>query len=265
MKINTTRVKAIIDREMKDIWKNRMILSSMIALPLVFVILMTATMFGMSHLPDHKSYADSQKLSIPRPLQGLPVKSALLATIGEQYLFYFLMIPCMLPLVIATTSIIGEKEQKSLEPLLATPLSTEELFLGKSLAAISMPVFITWLSYGLSVLLVSFFTPREVILNLIRPAWLLAMLFMCPLLGWFSVLTGLIISSRVNDYRVAQQLGGVVVLPIVGLSIFVLLGKLYLTVTHILMMTMTVFTINIIVLLIAVELFERETILTRWK
>lgn len=265
MKISTTRVKALIDREMNDVWKNRMILSSMIVLPLVFVLLMTGSMFAMCRISDSKSHSDSQKISIPRPLQGLPAKSAMLATIGEQYLFYFLMIPCMMPLVIATTSIIGEKEQKSLEPLLATPLTTEELFLGKSIAAISMPVLITWLSYGISVFIISFFTPREVLFHLTRPAWLLAMLLLCPLIGWISVLIGLIISSRVNDYRVAQQLGSIVVLPIVGLSIFVLLGKLYLTVTHILMMALTMLTVSIIVLLTAVELFERETILTRWK
>jgi len=64
---------------------------------------------------------------------------------------------------------------------------------------------------------------------------------------------------------VAQQIGGLIVLPIVGLSVFDLLGKLYFSVTHVIMMSLTILAVSIIVLLIAVELFDRETILTRWK
>lgn len=265
MKICTARVKALIDREMNDIWKNRMILSTMIFVPLIFMLTTVGTMIAMSRDPDPKLNEISQKPSVPKQLRGLPRKSVLMASIAEQYLYYFLMIPCMLPLVIATTSIIGEKEQKSLEPLLATPVSTEELFLGKSLAAILMPILITWCSYGLTSVIISFFVPHEVLLIFIRPAWILAMLLLCPLIGWLSVLTGMIISSRVNDYRVAQQIGGLIVLPIVGLSIFDLLGKLYFSVTQVIMMSLTILAVSIIVLLIAVELFDRETILTRWK
>ena len=57
---------------------------------------------------------------------------------------YFLLIPAMVPMAIATQSVIGEKTARSLEPQLATPLEVSELLIGKALSAAAPAVVATW-------------------------------------------------------------------------------------------------------------------------
>ena len=59
------------------------------------------------------------------------------------------MMPLMVPVTIAAYSIVGEKVTRSLEPLLATPISTTKLLLGKGLAAALPGIVTAWISYGL--------------------------------------------------------------------------------------------------------------------
>ena len=54
----------------------------------------------------------------------------------QQFLVFFLPMPAYIPLSIATFSIIGEKQARSLEPVLAAPIRTVELLAGKAIAAL---------------------------------------------------------------------------------------------------------------------------------
>ena len=91
------------------------------------------------------------------------------------------------------------------------------------------------------------------------------MLLLGPLLAFLSVLIGVIVSSRVNDPRAAQQITGIFVLPIIGLSLVVLMGKVFVNVPMVLVAAMATLGLDLVVLYIAVRVFQRETILTRWK
>lgn len=266
MKINRERITAVLDKELIELWKNKLLVASMIALPILMFLMSVGTMLAMIYLEDDGgSSKDSGDIKIAPEFAKFGSKIAVMILMNEQYMFYYLMIPAILPLMIAAYSIIGEKEIKSLEPLLATPITIQELLLGKSLSAIAIPVFATWLCYGLNVLIVIFTAPAPVFTYMARPAWLLGIGLLSPLLAFLSVLLGIIISSRVNDTRVAQQLGGLIVLPIVAGSIVVLLGQLYITLLHIVLTLIMLASITLIVYIIAIDLFERENILTKWK
>lgn len=202
---------------------------------------------------------------MPKELANLPPSSSIMVLLNEQYMFYFLLIPAILPLIIATYSIIGEKEIKSLEPLLATPLTTAELIFGKSIAAVIIPVILVWISYGVTVLVTYFIAPLEVFANIARLTWILGIGITGPLIAWLSVLIGLSISSRVNDVKVAQTWGGLIVFPLIGGGFSVLLGGFYLKPLHIVLTSVILLVIDTIVFFIATQIFERENILTRWK
>jgi len=64
--------------------------------------------------------------------------------IGERTIPFLLMIvgffPISISLVIALETFVGEKERRSLEPLLSTPLTNTELYIGKTLAAMIPPL-----------------------------------------------------------------------------------------------------------------------------
>ncbi len=69
--------------------------------------------------------------------------------IGDQLVPFMLLIvgffPMSFSLVIALETFVGEKERKSLEPLLATPITNTQLYVGKMLAAIIPPLATSYL------------------------------------------------------------------------------------------------------------------------
>ena len=146
-------------------------------------------------------------------LVGLDAHEVLQIVLVNEFLFFFLLMPSVIPMTLASFSIIGEKLAHSLEPLLATPVSTSELLFGKAVAAVIPAVLVTWLAYALFVVGASLITTARVVAVILNPAWLMAMIVIGPLIGVLSVFIGVIISSRVNDTRIAQQVGGLIALP----------------------------------------------------
>ena len=63
---------------------------------------------------------------------------------GGRLVGIFLLMPVFVPILISSQSVAGEKERRTLEPLLAAPVSASELLLGKSLASVVPAVAITW-------------------------------------------------------------------------------------------------------------------------
>jgi ABC-2 type transport system permease protein len=91
------------------------------------------------------------------------------------------------------------------------------------------------------------------------------MLLVSPLLALLSVMVGVIVSSRVNDPRAAQQIAGVFVVPLIGLSLVVLFGMVFINLSMVIYTAMVVLIVDLVAAYFAVKIFQRETILTRWK
>jgi ABC-2 type transport system permease protein len=266
--MNGAKIGAVIEKEIADARKNKMIIITMALLPTLLVALVLGTAFFMLRADSETGQAslDENGLGIiPDKLEHLNPLHAFLIMMNDQYMFYFLLIPMMLPVYIAAYSIIGEKETKSLEPLLATPISTWELLVGKSLSAATPAVILTWLSFVVLVIGSYLIMPEPVFLAMIRPVWLVGMGLLSPLLALLSVFTGVIVSSRMNDPRAAQQVTGIFVVPIIILSLVVMAGKIFLSVWMVLLAATIVLALDCLALYLAVRLFQRETILTRWK
>ena len=75
----------------------------------------------------------------------------------------------------------------------------------------------------------------------------------------------MITSARVNDPRVAQQIGGVIIVPIIAITLLQATGTLLVGATGYLILAAIVFVIGLGGLRLGVRLFEREAILTRWR
>ena len=128
----------------------------------------------------------------------------------QQFLVFFLLMPAYIPLSIATFSIIGEKQARSLEPVLAAPIRTSELLAGKAVAALVPGVLAGWMTYAIFVVLASLVYGPALFGVVTDPSWLAGVFLLGPAVGLSSVVAGVIVSARVNDPRVAQQIGGVV-------------------------------------------------------
>jgi ABC-2 type transport system permease protein len=263
--VNWVRVWAVIGKEWAEIRRNKTILWMMVLIPVLVVAMVLGTDYFMLRAAAAGQDLDEDELPIPEQLQHLPRIEAMIIQLNEQYMFYLLLIPMTLPVYIAAHTIIGEKETRTLEPLLATPITTGELLLGKSVAAITPAVILTWISYAVLLVGLRFAATPLIVAYTARDVWIVGMLLFSPLLSLLSVLVGVIVSSRVNDPRAAQQIAGVFVVPLIGLSLVVLFGVAFIDVQMIVYGAMVAALIDLIVLYFAVKLFQRETILTRWK
>jgi ABC-2 type transport system permease protein len=174
--------------------------------------------------------------------------------------------PLIIPMSIAAQSIVGEKQTKSLEPLLATPIKTGELLFAKAIAAVIPAIVATWAAFILFFVIGRLLIPSDrVFVALFTTKWLVAMLVLAPLLSLLSVSIAIIISSRVNDTRAVQQIGGFIVLPIVILGVAQTTGLVLVNTFTFLLGALIVAALDVVVLRIGVRLFQRERILTQWK
>ncbi len=260
------KVKVIILKEWAEVFKNRLVLSTVIFMPLLFTALPLIMLFatrgsGMDELSNDMPAQFSQLCA--SNLTGGECFQVYMVT---QFMVLFMLTPLIVPVNIAAYSIVGEKTTRSLEPLLATPISTIELLAGKNLAAAIPAVLATWVSFFLYIagawILVR---SPGVIAALLDLMWWIAVLVVGPLLSILSVNFSIMVSSRVNDPRVAEQVSVVVILPVLGLFFGQIAGLFLLNRQIILAFAAILFLIDLLMVYVAVHLFQRENILTRWK
>ncbi len=194
-----------------------------------------------------------------------PMK-VLIGFILKQLLIFLLMIPAMVPSLIAPSSVIMEKENNTLEPLLATPIKTSELLLGKSLTA-WVPAFImSTISFIILTIVVDIAAFIKLgYAPLPTAEWVVVAFVLSPILSFIMTMASIIVSSRSTDIRSAQGIGAIIIFPIyliIGLQVA---GFFLLNITYLLIGCLVLLAICPLVLKLAVKVFDRENILTRWK
>ncbi len=189
-----------------------------------------------------------------------------LPTLLDAFAFFFVVGATTLPTVIASYSMVGEKVEKSLEPLLATPTTDGEILMGKSIASFVPPLLAIYISSIIFMALMDYFT-FPTLGYLYFPNWNMALvlLLVCPLAAILSVEANIMISSRSNDVRSASQLGGLVVLPFGALYVFSEVGIVNLDAVTLLLICAVLVLIDIALFFVSTAIFQREKILTEWK
>jgi ABC-2 type transport system permease protein len=135
-------------------------------------------------------------------------------------------IPALVPSVVAAYSVVGERQQGTLEPVLTTPVRREEFLLGKALAALVPSLAIAYGVYVVVVACVELFADPGVASEVVRWPELLAQLVFSPLLAGWSIWVGIAISTRVGEARVAQQLGALASFPSVLVAALIAFGAI---------------------------------------
>ena len=136
----------------------------------------------------------------------------------EHVLLYMLAIPALVPGALAAYSVVGERQQGTLEPVLTTPIRREEFLLGKALAAFVPSLAISYAVLVLFLACVELFAHPGIAPALLQAPDLLAQLLFTPLLAAWSIWIGIAISARSSDIRVAQQLSLLASLPSVAVD-----------------------------------------------
>lgn len=260
-------IRTIISKEWADVRRNKLVFSVVWGVPLLMAAIPIVMLILMARVPVSQSdYAELGGM-LKNPLfAGMSPTEAMQSVLSSNYLVLFLMMPLMVPVTIAAYSIVGEKMTRSLEPLLATPITTTELLLGKGLAAAIPGAITAWLSYGIFLIFARIFSVSDRVFSVfVDPMWLVAMFILAPLLTVMAVNVGVIVSSRTTDPRAAEQLGSLVILPLMILFIGPLAGFIMLNATTFWISAAIVALLDVGLMYLGVKLFQRETILTRWK
>ncbi len=254
----------IIKKEFEEVVKNKYILTTMATFPLVFSIVIP--LIYLIALPANVSPQDvaTFKALVPGAALMTP-RQILIAFIVQSNLPFYLMMPSVIPTLISSYSIVGEKKCGTLEPLLATPVSTNDILVGKTLAAVIPSVAITWISFLIYAVLVNTMTygifGHPIVPDLL---WLLSITVTAPLFAIMSVYLSIVVSSRMSDIRAAQQVSAVFVIPIMSVFVLELFGYVALTVEIVVIMSAIVAIIDLFLVKASVKAFRREEILTRW-
>lgn len=209
---------------------------------------------------------------------GFPLLVAYIASSGgassasylPQYIdafsFWFVIGAASLPTYIASYGIVGEKVEKSLEPLLSTPTTDGEILAGKALSAFVPTILAVWAGSVLYMVLVDWAT-RGVLGYFYFPNTEIAVLLvaLAPLACLYSVEVSILVSSRATDVRSAQQFAGLVFFPLIILYVAGEIGKPPLNAQNLLIISGIFVVIVLALFLASARTFRREEILTRWK
>jgi ABC-type Na+ efflux pump permease subunit len=187
----TPPVRALIRKELREYRHHRMILLTATVLPIVFLVLPIANLA----LFDPETAIGGVNLAV------------------GQAMFCFFLSPVIIPATMAAFSVVGERDQGTLEPLMTLPLSDRQFLAGKVLAIVAPTVGVSIGIYAVYMLFVVIATQGEVRTAMLDPVWTFGFVLTAPLFAAFSTLTGISFSARSKDVRVAEHLSGLVLLP----------------------------------------------------
>jgi ABC-2 type transport system permease protein len=252
------KVVVILRKEFLDMIQQRTLMFTILLPPLLFALL------PLFYLQIGGNGSRAGALNVPS-LQGLTLHEYTQGLIGTTFSNFFILLSMIVPSTIAAYSIIGEKSNHTLEPLLATPVRRWQLLTGKILTSLLPAVLLTWVSGGLFIAEFAIFTDANVVAHVVTGGWLILFIIGAPLLGLIAVAIMTAISSRVNDTRTAQQLSVWAVVPILGIVLGELSGQFELTVLVAVVACLILIPVAILLTWSAAQLFQREVILTRWR
>ena len=240
MRISTRRVRAIFAKELREYRHNGNIIATMSVLPVIFIL---------------------QPLI---QILTLPASGAVPLRLAHS-LLYLLAIPVLVPATLAAYAVVGERIQGTLEPVLSTPVTREELLLGKALAAFVPTVAMAYTVFGIFVAVVELFARSGVAAALIRGPDLVAQFLFTPLLAIWSIWVGVAVSTRVSDPRTAAQLSLLACLPTVVLTSLVAFNVIPATLRVALLLGIALLVLIRLGSRVAIAAFDRERLITSTK
>jgi ABC-2 type transport system permease protein len=268
--VNAGRIKALLGKEFAETRRNRaallpVLLTALVCLIVPFgVALVTPIVAGepLSSDPSMRDFVrEHPDISTVVPRNG--PEAGVQVFLFQQFLLMLLLIPVTGSMAFASYSVIGEKQNRTLEPLLATPLTTAELLLAKTVAALAPSLAIMVATSVLFFGGIAFLAAPGVLAAMLTPRTAAVLFALGPLASLVALQLAVVVSSRVNDPRTAQQVGVLIILPITGLMVAQFSGAFVLTIPVVGTICLVLIAISIALTIIGAVVFDREAILTR--
>jgi ABC-2 type transport system permease protein len=235
------RLTAVARKEVREYRRTPFIIGAMTVLPFFFMVEPVLTIFAI----------------------GTTVKSASVAKgVGVTFLL-LLIVPAIIPATVAAYSVVGERDQGTLEPLLTTPVRRGEILIGKALACVVPSVGIAYFLFALVVVLAHFFAQNPIVVTTLTDgSHILAQALFAPLLAIWSIGVGTAVSARASDVRIAQQLGTMASLPPLAVTALVAFQIVPIGVWTAVGFGLGLLVIDIAMWRVVAAMFDRERLIT---
>jgi len=185
----------IARREMRDSLRDWRIVTPILVLTMVFPALMTVTSGVAADVAVTWGAGENSRVILGR-----------LVPFSLMIVGFF---PISFSLVIALESFVGERERRSIEPLLSMPVSDAELYLGKLLSSMALPLLASYL--GIGIYYVGLIIASEFVISA-EPLLLIVVLTTMEAL--VMVAGAVVLSSQTTSVRAANLLASFIIIPV---------------------------------------------------
>nr|WP_154892592.1 ABC transporter permease subunit [Paenibacillus xylanexedens] len=227
---NRQAIKALVRKDIRAITASIQLWLPMLIVPLIIGVTMPAILIWVASRVELRSIGNLgfllDSLDILSTSGQIP-ELASMATDNHRIVYYlalymfaplFLIIPVMASSILTANSFAGEKERKTLEGLLFTPISMDTLFKGKVLAALIPSIILSWITfliYGIIANILMY--PMFGAVMFPNWNWIILVLWVVPSCSLMVILLNVLISAKVRGFQEAYQLGGLIVIPLLAL------------------------------------------------
>lgn len=217
--------RAMIIKDIKEVLGSKQMIIPMIIVPIIMMLaLPLAVVIGARYGVTSINGMDTMVKIFGNKFRDLN-NSQLLFEIGLNYIFpvFFLIIPIMASSIVGASSFVGEKEHKTMESLLYTPISIRELFTAKVIGS-AIPAFaITFIStivFGIVMNIGGMMYFGDLVFPNFK--WLILIFWVSPAATILAIYFMVLVSAKANTFQDAQQMSAFIILPV----IFLLMGQL---------------------------------------
>ncbi|KLU53281.1 MULTISPECIES: ABC transporter permease subunit [Paenibacillus] len=227
---NRQAIRALVRKDIRSVTASIQLWLPMLIVPLIIGIIMPSALLWAASRMELRSLGNISFLlesldalthggQIPQ-LASMPTDNHRIVYYLAMYMFapLFLIIPVMASSILTANSFAGEKERKTLEGLLFTPISMDTLFKGKVLAALIPSILLSWVTfliYGIIANILMY--PMFGTLMFPNLNWIILVVWVVPACSLMVILLNVLISAKVRGFQEAYQLGGLIVLPLIAL------------------------------------------------
>lgn len=266
--MNTTRIRAVIAKDLKEVLANPMAVLPMVIVPIVFAVLLPVGMVTLTLLIPGAAVGNVGMMEgmlksypVPARFHGL-IETFLYVFLNYTVIPMLIIVPIMVSIVIAANAVTGEKERHTLETLLSTPVTREEFMAAKVLAA-----FVPACIVGLATF-VLFFASANIASTVLRGwlvidswIWVPVVLLVGPAVSLLGLSVTMLVSLKARTFMEAQQTAALVVLPCLLLLLGQLTGLVVFSPLLLVLFGLALLGVDALLILKVAPRFDREKII----
>lgn len=273
--MNWRAIRAVVRKDLMVVTRSKMVLLPLLILPLIMQVILPGVfgfVAGSMPLDEGQEELEDLEIMFERMPSGLRAEFAelnsnqLFLVLMIVYLFapMYLIIPMMVSSVIAADSFAGEKERKTLEALLHTPLTDVELIVGKLLSAWLPAVAVSIFSFILYTVVANV-AGWSVMGRIFFPnwMWIVLVLWVAPAASAIGLGATILVSSKVKTFQEAYQMGGIVVIPIIALMMGQIFGLIFLSPLVAFILGVVLWFIAGVLMVFAIGTFQRSELIAQ--